>query len=163
MLCDVCKERDAVVNVTHMEKSEMTLLRLCEKCASERGIETTVTPSTSKHLVGEVLQSVHMQVSVAQGESLRCPFCSMTLRDFRSTGRLGCARCYDTFETSLRELLRRVHGNGRHVGRTYVAPAPVAGREATLNELRDRLRRAIDNEEFESAATLRDQIKGMDE
>ena len=35
-------------------------------------------------------------------------------------------------------------------------------RDATLNELRDRLRRAIDNEEFESAATLRDQIKGME-
>ena len=85
----------------------------------------------------------------------------MTLRDFRSTGRLGCARCYDTFEASLRELLRRVHGNGRHVGRTYMAPAPVAGRDATLNELRDRLRRAIDNEEFENAASLRDQIKGI--
>ena len=49
-----------------------------------------------------------------------------------------------------------------HVGRTYDAPAPVAGQDATLNELRDRLRRAIDNEEFESAATLRDQIKGME-
>ena len=43
-----------------------------------------------------------------------------------------------------------------------MAPAPVGGRDATLNELRDRLRRAVDNEEFESAATLRDQIKGME-
>ncbi|MGQ0538885.1 MAG: UvrB/UvrC motif-containing protein [Gemmatimonadaceae bacterium] len=150
------------MNVTHMEKSEMTLLHLCEKCAAERGIEMTVTASASKHLVGEVLQSVHLQVSTAQGESLRCAFCSMTLKDFRSTGRLGCARCYDTFEVSLRELLKRVHGNGRHVGRTYAAPAPVAGRDATLSELRDRLRRAVDNEEFEAAASLRDQIKGLE-
>ena len=109
MLCDVCKERDAVVNVTHMEKSEMTLLRLCEKCASERGIETTVTPSTSKHLVGEVLQSVHLQVSVAQGESLRCPFCSIRPCATSHDGRLGCARCM-TRSRQLRELLRRVHG-----------------------------------------------------
>jgi protein-arginine kinase activator protein McsA len=48
------------------------------------------------------------------------------------------------------------------VGRTYVAPAPVPGREVTLHELRERLRRAIDNEEFENAAALRDQIKGME-
>jgi protein arginine kinase activator len=87
----------------------------------------------------------------------------MTLKDFKATGRLGCARCYHTFEVPLRELLRRVHGNAKHVGRSYEPPAPdLMQRASTIGELRDRLRRAIENEDFELAASLRDQIKVME-
>lgn len=87
----------------------------------------------------------------------------MSLADFRETGRLGCASCYTTFESSLRALLRRVHGNARHVGRAYEAPPPDLLREATaIGELREQLRRAIAQEEFEQAARLRDQIKGLE-
>jgi protein arginine kinase activator len=87
----------------------------------------------------------------------------MTLGDFRETGRLGCASCYTTFDQSLRALLRRVHGNAKHVGRQYEAPPPDLLREVTaLGELRERLRRAIAQEEFEEAALLRDQIRGME-
>ena len=81
----------------------------------------------------------------------------------KSRGRLGCSRCYATFEQSLRELLRRVQGSAKHVGRRYVPPeADVLARSTTIGELRDRLRRAIQNEEFEVAATLRDKIKDVE-
>ena len=58
------------------------------------------------------------------------------------------------------ELLRRVQGSEKRGGRRYVPPAvEILEKATTLGELRDRLRRAIENEEFEVAATLRDQIK----
>jgi protein arginine kinase activator len=87
----------------------------------------------------------------------------MTLRDFRQTGRLGCATCYATFEQSLRELLRRVHGNAKHRGRHYEPPPPnLLEGLSTLGELRERLRLAITNEQFELAAQIRDQIKVLE-
>ena len=163
MLCDVCKEREHVVSVTTIESDVVSLLNLCEKCAAERGVETTV--AEPQHPLGAFLHAVQSQARTSQSESVRCPFCQLTLHDFRATGRLGCAQCYVTFDRSLRELLRRVHGNSRHMGRAYVAPLPDLGEgggEASLGELRDRLRRAIDAEQFELAATLRDQIRVME-
>ncbi len=91
-------------------------------------------------------------------------FCAATLRDFRATGRLGCARCYTSFEASLRDLLRRVHGGHKHVGKIYQPPASQTegGATTVLSELRDRLRRAVENEQFELAAELRDRIKVLE-
>ena len=85
------------------------------------------------------------------------------MRDFRASGRLGCARCYGAFEQSLKDLLRRVHGSATHVGRSYAgADEPALERDATLTDLRGRLADAIRDEQFEIAATLRDQIRTME-
>ena len=123
MLSDVCRERDAPVTLTHAVKGEVNVLHLCQGCAAERGIETSVT-TPLKNMIADYLPAVQAQAVAAQVESIRCSFCSMSLGDFREAGRLGCASCYTTFDQSLRALLRRVHGNARHVGRQYEAPPP---------------------------------------
>ena len=163
MLCDVCREESASVHLTKVVQGDVTLVHLCPKCAAERGIETTVTASP-KTVLGEFLHAVQQDSSVtSDGEAMRCTFCQLSLADFRATGRLGCDRCYDTFGQNLRELLRRVHGSAKHAGRRYIPPvAEVFGRVSTQGELNDRLRRAIFNEEFELAASLRDKLKGME-
>ena len=162
MLCDDCKERDATVTLTRAEKDDVSLLHLCAQCAAERGYETTAT-SPLKNLIADYLPAVQQQAAMAQAESVQCSFCGMSLRDFRQTGRLGCANCYSTFEQSLRELLRRVHGNPKHRGRGY-EPPPVHLMDgpSTLGELRERLRLAIAGEQFELAAIIRDQIKVLE-
>jgi protein arginine kinase activator len=159
MLCDVCGERDAVVKVTQVGEQGKTLVQMCERCAAERNIETTV--SLSKNPLGEFLSDLQKQTSPSSTDAV-CNFCNATLRDFRATGRLGCARCYTAFEPSLRDLLRRVHGSSKHLGRRYESPDIAMSEEQTeLHELRERLRRAIDAEQFELAAELRDRIKVM--
>ena len=161
MVCDVCKEADAVVQLTEVEGTGVRLLHLCERCAAERGVETAA-PSP-KPQIADFLQSVHQQMQATQGDAARCAFCSSTFRDFRSTGRLGCAHCYDAFEKSMGDLLRRIHGNARHIGRRYEPPASGALPDGgTANELRDRLRRAIDSEQFELAADIRDRLRSLD-
>ena len=160
MLCNECGEREGVVKVTKMESNSVTLEHLCEKCAAARGIETTV--SMEKHPLSDFLSGVQQQAG-AQADSARCTFCSTTLREFRSSGRLGCMHCYGIFEQSLRELLRKIHGNSRHSGRRYEPPAPTLLEGAsTLLELRERLRRAVETEQFELAASIRDKIRGME-
>lgn len=161
MLCDQCRERDAVLNLTQIVENAVTQLHLCEKCAAERGIETTV--SMPKHPLGEFLQAAQQQALQLPGDAASCAYCGTSLRDFRASGRLGCAQCYGAFEQSLKDLLRRVHGSAKHVGRRYdVANPQLLERDAALNELRDRLQQAIQSEEFETAATLRDQIRTLE-
>ncbi len=162
MLCDHCKERDAVVHLTRIVDNAVTQLHLCEKCAAEKGVETTI--ALPQHPLGEILQAVQQQATPASGsESAVCAFCGATARDFRATGRLGCAHCYDAMEGSLRELLRRLHGSSKHVGRRYDAPRPetLAEGDATT-ELRDKLQRAVDAEQFELAAELRDKLRVLE-
>jgi protein arginine kinase activator len=161
MVCDVCKEGDAVIQLTEIEGTGVRLLHLCERCAAERGVETNA--AAPKPQITDFLQSVHQAMQATQGDAARCAFCSSTFRDFRSTGRLGCAHCYDAFEKSMRDLLRRVHGSSQHMGRRYESPStdvvPDAG---TANELRDQLRRAVESEQFELAANIRDRLRGME-
>ena len=158
MLCDNCKERDAVVNLTSIVDNAITQLHLCEKCAAAKGVETTIT--MPQHPLGDILQAVQQQASDVTEDALSCTFCGSTSKDFKATGRLGCPHCYDAMENSLRELLRRLHGNSKHVGFKYEPPvAFLDSKPDTLHDLRDRLQRAVDSEQFELAAELRDRLR----
>lgn len=161
MVCDQCRERDAVVHLTQMVGTGVSQVHLCERCSAERGIETTV--SVPPNPLGDFLQAVQQQASSLPGDASRCTYCGTSLRDFRASGRLGCAHCYAAFEHSLRELLRRVHGSTKHAGWRYESRDPdLMAREFTLHELREQLQRAVSDEHFEMAATLRDQIRGLE-
>jgi protein arginine kinase activator len=161
MVCDTCREKDAVVHLTQIVDGAVSQIHLCEQCAAERGIETTV--ATPKHPLGDFLQAVQQQAAQLPGDAARCSYCGTSLRDFRASGRLGCAQCYGAFEQSLRELLRRVHGGIKHEGWRHEDRDPdLISREYTLGELRDRLKRAVEGEEFEEAAALRDKIRGLE-
>jgi protein arginine kinase activator len=158
MLCDRCAEREATVQLTKVVDSAVTQLHLCEKCAAADGIEMTV----SNHPLAEVLKLANDQLSLAS-DAPQCAFCGTTPQDFQASGRLGCAHCYGAFAERLRELLRRVHGNARHVGRRYAPPDPaVTTRAGSLAVLHERLRNAVEREEFETAAGLRDEIRGLE-
>ncbi len=161
MLCDNCHERDAVVHLTQIENNAVTQIHLCEQCAAERGVETPV--AETKHPLGELLHAVQAQMVQPTDPEEHCPFCGCTMADFRATGRWGCPRCYVTFESSMRGLLRRLHGSSQHVGERYqVARSEAMEKAAELAELRERLRRAIETEQFELAADLRDRIKVLE-
>ncbi len=161
MLCDNCKERDAVIELVQVEGIDKRHVHLCERCAAEKGVETTV--AAPKQPLVDFLQSVQPHVALSSSDATRCSFCQSSLKDFRTSGRLGCAHCYTAFSHTLRELLRRVHGSSRHTGRRYEPPRPEQfERSALLGELRERLRRAIESEQFELAADLRDRIRAAE-
>jgi hypothetical protein len=90
-----------------------------------------------------------------------CQSCGATLQDFRESGRLGCPDCYRTLGEPLRELLRRLHGATRHTGERYAVPGSNQDSPPARSslELREQLKRAIESEDFELAAELRDQLK----
>lgn len=97
-----------------------------------------------------------------QPAGVACPDCGMTLRDFRQRGRLGCPKDYEIFGAQLRDLLERLHGSARHVGRGPDQGEPALLRRKRLDELQQALASAIRDEAYEEAAKLRDEIKSLE-
>ncbi len=164
MQCDNCHERPAAIHLTQIIDNSVTTVHLCEECAEEKGVQTGA--SVAKLPLSGFLASVAKGAAAAlpPGEDGKtCDFCGATLQDFRDTGRLGCPQCYGTFEPHLRDLLRRIHGASQHVGEVYLQPSSAANDpERRLFELRDQLRRAVEAENFELAAELRDRIRVLE-
>lgn len=161
--CDNCGSGDAVVHLTQIVDNEMSTYHLCEACAAEKGLEPTPEP-TNFPLTDFLAQMGEDAPDESSSEpEVRCDFCGLSFGDFRETGRLGCPHCYATFEGHLRKLLRRIHGGTQHVGKVYLPPDPTASEmEKRLEGLRRKLERAVEAEDFERAAELRDKIRGLE-
>jgi protein arginine kinase activator len=160
MVCDQCREREAVIHLTQIVNEQVTTLHLCEKCAAEKGVESP--GAVAKTPLGSFLAAMGKgtdQVPAPRSGEV-CARCGATFQDFRETGRLGCSDCYRTFEAPLRDLLRRLHGSTHHLGERYTErdPAAALAREQA-SELREQLRLAVETENFELAAELRDRLR----
>ena len=164
MSCDQCREREAFIHLTQIVNEQVTTLHLCERCAAEKGVES---PSgVVKTPLGSFLAAMgkNLPETVAAPRSGdTCSRCGGSLQDFRESGRLGCPECYRSFEVPLRELLRRLHGSTHHVGERYAehGAEPVDGRMESA-ELREQLRLAVETENFELAAELRDRLRVLE-
>lgn len=163
-VCDHCGKAQAVVHLTQVVDNETTTSHLCEKCAAEKGIQTNVSPGNLP--LADFLAQMGGDDPTSAGAPVddpTCPFCGLSTKAFKEVGRLGCPECYTTFEAYLKGLLRRIHGGTQHVGKIYLPPdSTVSDREQRLESLRRKLARAIDTEDFERAAELRDQIRTLE-
>ena len=161
MVCDSCGSTEAVVHLTQIVNNEMSTHHLCERCAAEKGLENQPDPANFQLM--DVIDQLSEEIQAhPQAEGVECTFCGLTFADFRKTGRLGCPHCYETFSEHLPRLLRRIHGEVRHVGKVYLPPDATASEmEKRLEGLRRKLERAVQSEDFERAAEIRDQIREL--
>ncbi len=164
MSCDQCHEREAVIHLTQIVNEQVTTLHLCERCAAEKGVES---PSgVAKTPLGSFLAAMGNNLTETEpaprtGDT--CVRCGGSFQDFRETGRLGCPECYRSFEAPLRELLRRLQGSTHHVGERYAEQGAQPGDgQVRTAELREQLRLAVETENFELAAELRDRLRVME-
>jgi protein arginine kinase activator len=94
--------------------------------------------------------------------SLKCPNCGLAYADFKKIGRLGCGECYTAFRKYLGPLLKRIHGSVVHFGKSPLKATKVTKKKVDLQDLRNKLQKAIEMETFEEAAKIRDQIKELE-
>ncbi len=161
MVCDNCKENEAIIHFTKIVENQMTTLHLCEPCASAKGLEPTVKPGSFP--LTDFLAQVGKSSTDTATVVAPCAYCGLRLEDFKKTGRLGCSHCYVSFETNLKGLLRRLHGNTQHVGKVYLPPDPTrAEQQERLAGLRRKLDKAVESEDFERAAQIRDMIRTLE-
>ena len=162
MLCDICGKNPATVHLTEIVDENMTELHLCEECAQKKGAQMETHFGLADLLAG--LADLGGQFTTTKKETkTKCPRCGLTYEDFKKIGRLGCGECYSAFKEILLPLLKRIHGstqhNGKSPGKKAAKVIKMVKVKNELHELKEKLQKAIELEEFEEAAKLRDKIK----
>lgn len=160
MQCDICHKNGATVHLTEIIDNQITELHLCEECARQKGTQMEQHFGLADLLAG--LADLGQQFEVGAKSEVKCPNCGLTYQDFRRIGRLGCSECYQQFRDSLRLLLKRIHGSTQHLGRMPVKKPLTVEKRSEVEKLRTKLQKAIEMEEFEDAAQLRDKIRSLE-
>lgn len=159
--------------LTQIINGQVTELALCEACARAKGLfdPQSLTfaekffPEELKERMDKIMQELANAKETPSGNLAsppspdvltQCPVCHFSLEDFRRTGRLGCPDCYTVFASELET---------RNNTPSEAAP-PCSGDGASpalqRTQLEQQLRNAIDKEDYETAALLRDKLKTLD-
>jgi protein arginine kinase activator len=158
MTCDVCKQNQATVFLTQIVDGKMQKVNLCESCSKEKG----VTDPTGFALADLLLGLGAAQEMERGGVVQKCPVCGFSQADFKKTGRLGCSSCYETFAEGLQSLLKGMHKGTSHRGKVPPRLLKTIEREQQIKTLHQDLRKAVAEENYESAAKIRDQIRSLE-
>jgi protein arginine kinase activator len=159
MECQICKQKEARVHLTQIVDNEVKKVDLCESCAKEKGVNDPTGFSLADLLLGLGASQKMEEASEAVGSERACPQCGYTQADFKKSGRLGCAECYEVFSDGLDSVLKTMHKDIRHRGKMPPEVRKATDAAARLKRLDRDLKAAIEREDFETAARLRDEIK----
>lgn len=159
MQCCVCKEKTATVHLTQIMGDKMQKLDLCEDCAKAKGVNDPGGFALADLMLG--LGAAQEIEQAAGGLETKCPRCGFTQTDFKKSGRLGCPECYRTFADGLGGLLKTMHKGTRHTGKVPESLRESRDQADRLKLLQKKLAKAIEQEDFEQAASLRDEIKRL--
>lgn len=193
MICQNCHRNEANVHMTTTINGHTEEQHLCSECAEKSGVlkesfaMNSLFPSdrmsrmfSPANWFGNNLFGLPFGNSMNErllGDS--CPSCDMTLNQFGETGLLGCPDCYDTYRDEVSDIVERQQGTDQHLsingrddtietaadeveteGETETA---TSGDDNRLNELKQRLQTALDEEDYLECAKLRDEIRKLEE
>ena len=177
MLCQICKKNTATIHYKSNINGNVEEKYLCSDCAAKSGIGDKTKSSDMFHtidivdsffdnsadtlfggLFGEMLTSKHGASSV----SSVCKECGMRYNEFVKGGKIGCEKCYETFDSLLKPTLKRIHGNTKYCGKTPVGFEKKDNTQEKIAELKEKLAKAVEAQEYEKAATYRDEIKALE-
>ncbi len=160
MLCQLCNEREANIHFTKIINGQMEERHLCDSCGSgEDDIEINLPISFHKLFLD--LININQDENIS-GEKT-CPKCGLTYRDLMEHGKFGCSKCYETFREDMNSLLNGIHGHNRHIGKVPKDKRELIMEQREIDRLRKELDKAVQEENFEKAALLRDEILGKTE
>ncbi len=159
MLCDVCKTETASVFLTQIVDGKMQKVNMCEACSKEKGVSDPTGFALADLLLG---MGAAQTVERGAAEGARCPQCGFTQGEFKKTGRLGCSVCYGTFAEGLEPMLKGMHKGLKHTGKCPERLQRSQARLSAMSNLNEALRKAVVEEQYEEAASLRDKIKALE-
>ncbi len=175
MMCESCGENLATVHLTEIVQKVKKETHLCEECAKQKGVSYSAQFSVKDFLSGlakskpepEPASEAEPEPEAAAVETLEdsfqpCPSCGITFAEFRENGRFGCYNDYDHFKDGLYQLLEKIHGHRQHTGRVPERIGERIKKQREIVEHTQMLRDAVDREDYESAAKLRDEIKALE-
>lgn len=163
MVCEKCKQNPATVFMTKIVNGIKTEVRLCPECSFMAEM-----PISFENLFQGFLNSIQSVSKTDDGHrpkpapTTACLFCGMTYEGFKQAGKLGCAQCYQTFSNEMEALFKNVQGSIRHEGKYPMRSGSVMRQKREAEQLRSHLKKAIEEENYEQAAQLRDKIKELE-
>ena len=155
--------KQATLHITEIKSGKSVSLHLCESCAKHYlsnvevgGIPDDFEGPLDMGSIGTI------DSDTPEASTQICPNCGITFKQFRSQGRLGCAHDYEVFRKDLLPILESIHrGETQHVGKFPPKVSPDRRQHHELIRLRNELQTAINDENYELAAQIRDQIQGL--
>lgn len=169
MLCQSCQMNTATTHIKSIVNGELTEYALCPECAKKMGYGNLFHDFTGFGL-GSFLGGFFGESAVPQ--ITRCGKCGSSFEEISHSGKVSCAECYRTFRDQLLPSIQRIHGTARHQGKRpgTMAIQVVKKPEITvtpkaadpLEEKKQAMQKAIETQDFERAAVLRDEIRAME-
>ena len=163
MLCQNCGKHEATTHIKRVVNGETTQAHLCAHCASQLGYGDVFSDfgfNFGDFFGGFFSQPAMPAVGTSKAE--RCPMCGASFQEIVKSGKIGCAECYDKFYDLLLPSVQRIHGKTAHSGKIAANNEIEIKKEDVIEELKTKLSQAIEEQNFEYAAELRDKIKEME-
>jgi protein arginine kinase activator len=169
MNCEKCKNRKATLFFTDDDGKRHALCALCGASAGKT--VNLISPEQNADKRAQFLpeSSLYSLLTPTDGEIMAstasldrtvCRVCGISAEEIASNGRIGCPECYVSFP---KLFFSNPHiSDGSVCARMPSARRAKLDRERTLIEAKSELRRAIECENLELAATLRDKIRGLE-
>lgn len=164
MLCQNCGKKEATTHIKQVINGETAETHLCAGCAEHLGYVDMFSGfgfNLDDFFGGLLGENVPLPGTEREE---KCPKCGYTFTDIVKSGRLGCADCYRKFYDRLLPSLQRIHGKIKHTGKQAMV-VHLSAEEPKINpvsKLKEDLQKAIEEQNFEQAAVLRDRIKEME-
>lgn len=158
MICEKCLSKQATVHMQQIVNGEKSEAHLCADCAAAQGEMTFTFDNFFQGFLDNFMTQQQTQQPV---QVLQCPHCGLTYPQFKSAGRLGCRHCYDTFRAELGTILKNVQASDAHHGKYPKKSGAKLFAEREIESMKAALRKAVENEAFEEAASLRDEIRRL--
>lgn len=171
MLCQNCSKREATTHIKRVVNGEATESHLCEECARKLGFDDFFDDFSLS--IPNIFSSFFKDsaFALASAKTEKCDTCSSTFDDIIRTGMVGCADCYEKFYDRLLPSIQCIHGKAKHVGRVPYIEVPDEKKakeekkelstEEKIEKLQTEMKKAIDSQNFEQAAVIRDEIKEL--
>lgn len=159
MICEKCKKNSATIFYQQIVNGEKREYHLCEECAAK--MQSGVSFDTL--FKGFLDSFIGMgNEGYTKHSSFSCPSCKLSFEEFRQTGKVGCADCYRAFKDQLDSVLKNIQGSARHSGKLPKKAGAEIYTKRELENLKSRLKKAVENEEYEDAAKIRDKIREIE-
>jgi protein arginine kinase activator len=164
MQCQICKQNTATIHLTEIVDGQRNETHLCEGCAAKQGVAIKAQIPLNE-LLGSLLaaQPETGLTALSKSESQQsCPHCGMTFEKFRQSSLLGCPYDYEVFDKQLKAIIEKSHaGHNEHRGKIPARTPADERKQLELLRLRQELEAALQGEDYETAAKLRDRIKNL--
>ncbi|MBR5154897.1 MAG: UvrB/UvrC motif-containing protein [Clostridia bacterium] len=164
MKCQKCGKYEANTHITKIANGVKNEIYLCNHCA-ENANHSPELESIFKSNFDNFFESFWKSPNLGfiQSGSLRvCDNCKSTISDIQNSGKLGCSQCYKTFSDLLLRPLKDIHGNNTHLGKAPKRLYADINKTNKIETLKQELSRAVEEQNFEEAARLRDRIREME-